>query len=285
MVTMLSFRHPPFFAVLCAVLMAHGLLIGWLLLETTAFPKPLVPLAQVPPSQKVQSVRLLAIPQKAHPDSSIKAANAPTPAPAPAPVPAPPPAKATSLSPKPDTRPGDLALPKALLPSPLTSVLAKDNTSSTPLPATTNGLSAASGTTASAKATAATEGGKAATRSDSGGESHAKAAEGSARGGTASVDSGVTLPDAHPYYKTNPQTDYPKRSRDLGEEGKVVLRVWVSADGLPTKAEVASSSGYERLNASALQMVMRWRFVPGKRKGQSEAMEVLVPMQFRLEGT
>jgi protein TonB len=94
----------------------------------------------------------------------------------------------------------------------------------------------------------------------------------------------VTLPDAQPYYQYNPKPVYPERSHRLREEGKVVLRVWVGVDGLPTKAEVANSSGYERLNAVALRTVMGWRFTPGKRNGQAQAMEVLVPMSFRLEG-
>ena len=108
-----------------------------------------------------------------------------------------------------------------------------------------------------------------------GGSGHAESA---VTGGTPSI----SLPDAHAFYLQNPKPEYPARSRLLREEGKVVLRVWVGADGLPTKAEVATSSGYERLNAAALRAVMDWRFTPGKRNGQAQAMEVLVPMPFRL---
>lgn len=69
----------------------------------------------------------------------------------------------------------------------------------------------------------------------------------------------------------------------MGEEGKVLLRVLVSAEGLPTQIEIKQSSGFDRLDKAALASVQRWRFVPGKRNGIAEAMWNIVPVNFVLE--
>jgi protein TonB len=60
---------------------------------------------------------------------------------------------------------------------------------------------------------------------------------------------------------------YPPMSKRMGEQGKVVVRVLIGADGLPQKADIRTSSGFERLDQAALATaVMRWRYVPGKRR-------------------
>ena len=69
----------------------------------------------------------------------------------------------------------------------------------------------------------------------------------------------------------------------MGEQGKVVLRVLIGAQGVPQQVELKQSSGYERLDQQALETVQRWRFVPGKRNGVPEAMWNVVPIQFVLE--
>ena len=43
----------------------------------------------------------------------------------------------------------------------------------------------------------------------------------------------------------------------MGEQGRVVLRVRVDAQGLPIDVQLHASSGSERLDASALQTVRR----------------------------
>jgi len=72
-------------------------------------------------------------------------------------------------------------------------------------------------------------------------------------------------------------------SKRLNEQGLVVLRVYIEADGRASKAEIRSSSGYDRLDQAALQTVLRWRYVPGKRGGMPEAMWFNVPINFVLE--
>ncbi|MEY5097525.1 MAG: hypothetical protein RJA36_244 [Pseudomonadota bacterium] len=93
----------------------------------------------------------------------------------------------------------------------------------------------------------------------------------------------VELPSSSADYLSNPKPPYPPLSKRLNEQGLVVLRVYIEADGTASKAEVRTSSGYERLDQAALQTVLRWRYVPGKRGGAPEAMWFNVPINFVLE--
>jgi periplasmic protein TonB len=93
----------------------------------------------------------------------------------------------------------------------------------------------------------------------------------------------VELPSSDADYLSNPKPSYPPMSKRLGEQGKAVVRVLIGADGLPQKVELRQSSGFERLDQSALATVMKWRYVPGKRGGVPEAMWFNVPISFILE--
>lgn len=93
----------------------------------------------------------------------------------------------------------------------------------------------------------------------------------------------LELPSADAAYLDNPRPEYPRASRRLGEQGRVVLRVLIEADGTASRAELATSSGFERLDEAARVAVLRWRYVPGKRAGRPEAMWFHVPVNFVLE--
>ena len=93
----------------------------------------------------------------------------------------------------------------------------------------------------------------------------------------------IVLPSSSAEYLQNPKPAYPPMSKRLGEQGKVVVRVFIGADGLPQRAEIAKSSGYDRLDQAAISSVMRWKFVPGKRNGVPEAMWNNVPFNWVLE--
>lgn len=93
----------------------------------------------------------------------------------------------------------------------------------------------------------------------------------------------IELPSSNAAYLNNPRPSYPAISRRMGEQGKVVLRVFIDAEGQPQEIEIKQSSGYERLDQQALQAVRRWRFTPGKRNGIAEAMWNIVPINFVLE--
>ncbi|MGL6205068.1 MAG: energy transducer TonB [Giesbergeria sp.] len=93
----------------------------------------------------------------------------------------------------------------------------------------------------------------------------------------------IELPSSNAAYLQNPAPAYPAISKRMGEQGKVVLRVFISTEGQPQKIEINRSSGYERLDRQAQETVSRWKFVPGKRNGVPEAMWYLVPINFVLE--
>ncbi|PZO11210.1 MAG: energy transducer TonB, partial [Burkholderiales bacterium] len=93
----------------------------------------------------------------------------------------------------------------------------------------------------------------------------------------------IELPSSSADYLNNPRPPYPPLSKRLGEQGKVVVRVFIDVDGTASRAEVRQSSGFERLDQTALQTVLRWRYVPGKRAGVPEAMWFNVPISFVLE--
>jgi protein TonB len=84
-------------------------------------------------------------------------------------------------------------------------------------------------------------------------------------------------------YLDNPKPAYPSLSRRLGEEGRVVLRVRVSAAGLPLDVAVHAASGSPRLDRAALDTVRRWKFVPARLGSDAVAATVLVPIVFSLK--
>ncbi len=93
----------------------------------------------------------------------------------------------------------------------------------------------------------------------------------------------VIEPSADADYLKNPPPAYPRASRRLGEQGTVIVRVLISTQGLPEKAEVRTSSGFARLDQAALEAVLRWRFLPGRRSGTPETMWFNIPVRFVLE--
>ena len=85
-------------------------------------------------------------------------------------------------------------------------------------------------------------------------------------------------------YLDNPAPVYPPLARRMGEEGRVMLRVYVEASGLASKVEIRTSSGSERLDQAALEAVKRWKFVPARHGDLAVPAYVVVPVSFSLRG-
>jgi periplasmic protein TonB len=111
----------------------------------------------------------------------------------------------------------------------------------------------------------------------------APVAPGPAPQAPAAAPARVELPSSDASYLQNPAPSYPPLSKRLGEQGKVVVRVLIGADGTPQKSELKQSSGYDRLDQSALAYVMKCRYVPGKVGGVPQAMWYEAPVSFVLE--
>jgi periplasmic protein TonB len=94
----------------------------------------------------------------------------------------------------------------------------------------------------------------------------------------------IVLPSSDAAYLGNPRPYYPPLSNRLREQGVTKISVLVSANGVPTEAYIKESSGFDRLDQSALVSVMKWRYMPGTRDGVPEAMRYTVPVRFALSG-
>ncbi len=84
-------------------------------------------------------------------------------------------------------------------------------------------------------------------------------------------------------YLHNPKPVYPPLSRRQGEEGKVLLKVRVSAKGEALEVSISKTSGFPRLDNAAIDAVTHWRFVPAKRGDETVDSSVVVPITFALE--
>lgn len=85
-------------------------------------------------------------------------------------------------------------------------------------------------------------------------------------------------------YLDNPAPGYPALSRKLREEGRVLLRVRVDAEGRPAQVTLHQSSGFGRLDERATETVKRWKFIPARQGGKPVEAWVIVPIQFSLKG-
>lgn len=92
----------------------------------------------------------------------------------------------------------------------------------------------------------------------------------------------VTPPNIMAAYQDNPPPVYPMRSRRLGEQGQVLLRVHLTSGGHVDQIKVQRSCGHRRLDQAALEAVRDWRFAPARRGERPIAAWVLIPIQFEL---
>lgn len=76
---------------------------------------------------------------------------------------------------------------------------------------------------------------------------------------------------------------YPPLSREREEEGVVVVRALVGANGFAGRVMVWKSSGYPRLDEAARKAVRKWNFMPARRGGRAAAAWVQIPVAFRIE--
>jgi len=82
----------------------------------------------------------------------------------------------------------------------------------------------------------------------------------------------------------NDPPEYPWTARVQGHQGRVVLSVWVSAEGEADRLAVLRSSGYPSLDRAAVAAVQGWRFRPARRAGYDTGSLLYVPVVFRLDG-
>lgn len=76
---------------------------------------------------------------------------------------------------------------------------------------------------------------------------------------------------------------YPAASRRAGEAGEVHLRVLVDESGRPIEVKILKSSGFERLDESAVTAIRRWVFAPARQGSGPVTAWTQVSVTFRLE--
>ena len=102
--------------------------------------------------------------------------------------------------------------------------------------------------------------------------------------GSQHATTGSSAPIARDPSLHNPEPPYPYESRSRGEEGRVILKVRVNADGTASSVEIDQSSGYYRLDREARRTVSRWRFIPGKQNNVAVAAWARVTIIFQIRG-
>lgn len=78
------------------------------------------------------------------------------------------------------------------------------------------------------------------------------------------------------------EPEYPASAIRAGQTGTVMLSVQVLDNGRVGEVRVLQSSGFAKLDESAVREARKWRFVPGTRDGVPVALWKQVPIKFAL---
>lgn len=78
--------------------------------------------------------------------------------------------------------------------------------------------------------------------------------------------------------------DYPSTSVRMHEQGTVLLRVVLGENGRVESIEVKTSSGYRRLDDSAIRAVKSWKCEPSIQNGVTVRAIAMQPINFTLAG-
>jgi periplasmic protein TonB len=92
-----------------------------------------------------------------------------------------------------------------------------------------------------------------------------------------------SIPATAVSYLEPPAPVYPLASKRLNEQGEVLIRVEIGADGRARQVLVSRSSGHQRLDNAALAAVRAARFKPYTENGVPLVVWSTVPIQFELE--
>ncbi|QTF10840.1 energy transducer TonB [Brenneria izadpanahii] len=116
---------------------------------------------------------------------------------------------------------------------------------------------------------------------------NAKVADKTAIPATAKGEMLKSVPNATPKMVSTvgcmvPAPDYPRKAKRLREEGEVLIRLTINANGTLGRGEVARSSGYEDLDQAAMAAVSGIRCNPYLENGQAIAVMTVQPVTFKL---
>lgn len=92
----------------------------------------------------------------------------------------------------------------------------------------------------------------------------------------------VIPPSADAGQLSNPAPTYPSLSRRLREEGVVLLEILIKADGSVGEIKLKESSGFKRLDDTAIKAVAKWRYQPATQGGMAIDYWYEQPVEFTL---
>jgi len=90
------------------------------------------------------------------------------------------------------------------------------------------------------------------------------------------------LPASSVQFLVPPAPVYSRISYRMRESGKAIVRVFIDEAGLPREVQVATSSGFARLDDSAVAAVRAARFKPCLENGVAVAGWAFIPIEFAL---
>lgn len=100
---------------------------------------------------------------------------------------------------------------------------------------------------------------------------------------TANGGATTNLVITSPRFRSPPRpAAYPKRARELGQEGEALVHARLDPDGDPEEVLIWKSSGFALLDNAALAAVRRWQFEPARRNGHATVAWVEIPVRFQL---
>jgi protein TonB len=91
-----------------------------------------------------------------------------------------------------------------------------------------------------------------------------------------------TIPPSAIEYIVPPAPVYSRISARMRESGRAVVRVFIDEGGLPRSVQLATSTGFARLDDAALAAVRHCRFKPYLESGVAVAAWANIPIEFEL---
>lgn len=105
-------------------------------------------------------------------------------------------------------------------------------------------------------------------------------------GGSGACDTVVEFVNCQnpPTIVSTPKLIYPEMARIAGIEGKVFVRVLISEDGRPMKADVAKRipADCTMFDKEAIRIAMETKYTPGQQNGQRVRVWMTIPVRFTL---
>lgn len=97
------------------------------------------------------------------------------------------------------------------------------------------------------------------------------------------VTRSVVVTKAAVTYRPDTADYYPATSKNMGEQGRVRIRLCIGANGRVTEAAVAEPSQYPRLDEAGVRMARAYRFKVGTEDGKPKTSDCFIqPITFSL---